>query len=157
MKNISEIIKDEYLNQDYYNPTYIFHGSPFLIEEALIPNKGNDSIGNESNNQIALYGSSIFLGAVPYAIITNNISCSVGYYPWDISAVIYEGIIKENQEGYIYVFKSNKFKQCDETCQYVCHEAIQPIEIIKVKYKDYKQLFIDAYDCTDDYARIKRR
>lgn len=138
---VTENIKKEYLDQDYRNPKYIFHGSKNLFEKLMI-NKAHDSKDNEKNMQMGVYASSIFKGAVPYAIKgKGKYDCQIGYYPNNLKMKIFEGVIPENDYGYIYVCEAKHFEQCDNSCQYVSYRTIRPIEIIKIYYKDFKDCF----------------
>lgn len=140
---ISNIIKQEYLLQRKENPKYIFHGSSQLISSDILPKKSHDDFGNPVNEQIAIYGISLFKGAIPYAIGKGKVSCSIGYRENNLSMKIYNGTIPEDSYGYIYVFDSKNFKQCSDTCQYVSLDKIEPTDIIKVQYCDFKDCFID--------------
>ena len=139
--NIIEIIKNEYFEQDWENPKYIFHGSRELLL-ALDPQKAKDSNGNANNEQTAIYASSVFEGAIPYAIKgKGRYDCEIGYRPGDFIMKIYQGIIPEDDFGYIYVCDSSTFHRVEDTCQYVSYERVIPLEIIKIYYKDFKNCF----------------
>lgn len=57
---ISEIIRQEYLQQTNEKPKYIFHGSSQLIPTDIEPKQGHDEFGDIMNEQNAIYGISIF-------------------------------------------------------------------------------------------------
>lgn len=67
LMKINITIKPEYLLQINENSKYIFHGSPQLILTDIEPKQGRDDVGYKINEQKAIYGSSIFKGAIPYA------------------------------------------------------------------------------------------
>lgn len=156
MTKITSFIKDEYLSQTFDNPKYIFHGSSNLIETNLTPQKAKDSMNIELNSQEAIYGTSIFLNAVCYSMRKNITSCHIGDYPDNYKMIIYEGKIDLDQEGYVYVFNASDFKK-SHNIQYISKKELKPIEIIKVLYKDFTNLFIDVYDYTDDYSISKTK
>ena len=55
----------EYLEQDIWNPKYLFHGSPYEIDN-LEPRKSNDS-ENKENEDHAIFLTSWFINATAYA------------------------------------------------------------------------------------------
>lgn len=140
---ISEIIRQEYLQQTNEKPKYIFHGSSQLIPTDIEPKQGHDEFGDIMNEQNAIYGISIFKGAIPYAIGKGKVSCSIGYREDNLTMKIYSGKIPEDSYGYIYVFDSKNFEQCNDTCQYVSFHKVNPIDIIRVHYRDFKDCFVD--------------
>ncbi|MDD3340972.1 MAG: transglutaminase-like domain-containing protein [Bacilli bacterium] len=140
---INQFIKPEYLEQNNSNPKYIFHGSCNLIMTDIEPKKGHDEVGNSINEQKAIYGISLFKGAIPYAIGKGKVSCSIGYMENDLKMKIYNGIIPEDSYGYIYVFARKSFEQCNDSCQYVLFDKAEPIDIVQVQYRDFKDCFID--------------
>ena len=138
---VTENINPIYLNQDYNNPNYIFHGGRQLFD-VLKVNKAFDTSGNEINQQTAVYGSSIFEGAIPYAFKgKGKYDCEIGYRPDNLKMKIFYGVIPEDDYGYVYVCDAKDFVQCDDTCQLVASTNVTPIEVIKVRYKDFKQCF----------------
>lgn len=140
---INTIIKPEYLWQTNKNPKYIFHGSSQLILTDIEPKQGHDDVGYRINEQKAIYGTAIFKGAIPYAIGKGKVSCSIGDREDNLAMKIYSGTIPDDSYGYIYVLDSEKFKQCNNTCQYVSFANVKPIEVIKVQYRDFKDCFVD--------------
>lgn len=139
---MTEIIKEKYFKQNYQNSSYIFHGSKQLLE-VLNRNLAHDENGNKMNIQNAIYGSSVFIGAIPYAIKgRGKYDCSIGYNIDDLTMKITRGIVPEDDFGYIYVCDARCFSQCEDTCQYVSYESIKPLEIIKIYYKDFKDCFL---------------
>lgn len=139
--NTIEQIDTKYLNQDYENPKYIFHGDKQLVD-VLITNKSTDNFGKAMNEQEAVYGSSIFTGAIPYAIKgKGKYDCEIGYRPDNLKMKIFYGVIPEDDYGYIYVCDAIDFVRCEDTCQFVSYTEVKPIEIIKVYYRDFKECF----------------
>ena len=50
--------------------------------------------------------------------------------------------IDDELEGYIYVFNYNDYTHVDRSIQYKCHENVIPIDVIKIKFKDFKKYYI---------------
>ncbi len=139
--DVIEKIDTKYLNQDYENPKYIFHGDRQLFDTLKI-NKASDTSGNKMNEQEAVYGSSIFVGAIPYAIKgKGKYDCEIGYRPDNLKMKISYGIIPEDDYGYVYVCDANGFVRCADTCQFVSYAEVKPIEVIKIYYRDFKECF----------------
>ena len=152
--SVVEQIREEYYEQDWKNPKYIFHGTRKLLS-LLTPQKAKDSDGNEKNEQTAVYGSSIFEGSVPYAIKEKGkYDCSIGCGPDDLKMKIYSGeIILEDAFGYVYVCDASKFQRCQGTCQFVSYEHVVPLEVIRVFYKDFKDQFIYVDENDEERGR----
>ena len=50
--------------------------------------------------------------------------------------------IDENIIGYIYVVKkTDEMKKDENSIQYKCYKELVPIDVIKVKYSDFKNYF----------------
>ena len=50
--------------------------------------------------------------------------------------------IDEDIVGYIYVFKKdNDMIKDKHSYQYKCHKSLIPIDVVEIKYKDYKQYY----------------
>ena len=143
---------DKYLNQDIFNPKYLFHGSPYLLEE-LEPRKSTDII-NTDNEDTAIFLTSWFLNASAYAF-RNKLKEYNEYYNFSINndgelpVMKYEvNTIPDNLYGYIYVFEKNDDIIRDDhgninrkTTQYKCHNKLKPIDVIKINFKDYEKYF----------------
>lgn len=51
--------------------------------------------------------------------------------------------IDDELEGYVYVFNYNdSYIHVDRSIQYKCHENVAPIDVIRVKFKDFKKYYI---------------
>ncbi len=149
---IKEELQKEYLNQDIEKPKYIFHGSKKKLQ-ILEPNQAIDVAGNEINEQIGIYGSSIFEGAVPYAIKgRGKYDCEIGYRPNNLKMKIYYGVIPEDDYGYVYICDASDFSRCEDTCQYVSYNEIKPIQVVKIYYRDFKECF----EYIDNYKKNKQ-
>ncbi len=56
---------EEYINQNIFEPNYLFHGSPFEIEQSE-PRQSNDD-QNKENEDKAIFLTSWFINAAAYA------------------------------------------------------------------------------------------
>ncbi len=91
---------------------------------------------------MAVYGSSAFKGAVPYAIKGRGVyDCLIGTGPDDLTMKIYDGVIPEDDYGYVYVCDASSFTNPKEDCQFFSYSDVVPLEIIKVYYRDFKDCF----------------
>ena len=141
---------NEYLNQDINNPKYLFHGSPYLLKK-IEPRQAID-VTNSKNEDFAVYLSSSFLTSSAYAF-RNKLKKYNEYYSFDINnegtkpVMVYEvNYIPDNLYGYVYVFKKDDdtikdVQENENTTQYKCHHELRPIDIVKVKFDDYKQYY----------------
>lgn len=140
---------EEYLNQDINNPKYLFHGSPKKLS-ILEPKLTNDSNHNKNNIATAIFLFPSFLKATPYAF-KDTIKKLSSELDWNFEISnnnIYPLMIMENVNvfddiiGYIYVFKKdNSMIKDNNTYQYKCYHQLVPIDIIKVKYQEYKKYY----------------
>ena len=140
---------DKYLNQDIDNPTYLFHGSPKLLDK-LVPIMSNDSDNNKNNIARAIFLFPSFLKATPYAfkdtIKSNSMNMNFSFmipndneYPLMTMKNVR---INEDIFGYIYFFKIDKDMIKDsDSYQYKCYKEKEPIDRVKVYYKDYKKYY----------------
>ena len=140
---------EEYLNQDINNPKYLFHGSPKKLS-ILKPKLTNDSNHNKNNIATAIFLFPSFLKSTPYAFKDTIKKFSSGL-DWNFEIPndnTYPLMIMENVNvfddiiGYIYVFKKdNSMIKDNNTYQYKCYHQLVPIDIIKVKYQEYKKYY----------------
>ncbi len=140
---------EEYLNQDINNPKYLFHGSPKKLS-ILEPKLTNDSNHNKNNIATAIFLFPSFLKSTPYAF-KDTIKKLSSELDWNFEISnnnIYPLMIMENVNvfddiiGYIYVFKKdNSMIKDNNTYQYKCYHQLVPIDIIKVKYQEYKKYY----------------
>ena len=145
--NIDTISK--YLNQDINNPKYLFHGSPKLLE-SIKPHKSHDSNNNLDNISNAVFLFPSFLKATPYAFKDTIKKMSDGL-DWnfeitnndDYPLMKMENVnVSDDITGYIYVFLNNEDMIKDSNdYQYKCFKEITPIDIIEVRFDDYKQYY----------------
>ncbi|MDY4996564.1 MAG: hypothetical protein SO108_02495 [Bacilli bacterium] len=140
---------EEYLNQDINNPKYLFHGSPKKLS-ILEPKLTNDSNHNKNNIATAIFLFPSFLKSTPYAF-KDTIKKLSSELDWNFEIPnnnTYPLMIMENVNvfddiiGYIYVFKKdNSMIKDNNTYQYKCYHQLVPIDIIKVKYQEYKKYY----------------
>ncbi len=140
---------EEYLNQDINNPKYLFHGSPKKLS-ILKPKLTNDSNHNKNNIATAIFLFPSFLKSTPYAF-KDTIKKLSSELDWNFEIPnnnTYPLMIMENVNvfddiiGYIYVFKKdNSMIKDNNTYQYKCYHQLVPIDIIKVKYQEYKKYY----------------
>lgn len=140
---------EEYLNQDINNPKYLFHGSPKKLS-ILELNLTNDSNHNKNNIATAIFLFPSFLKSTPYAF-KDTIKKLSSELDWNFEISnnnTYPLMIMENVNvfddiiGYIYVFKKdNSMIKDNNTYQYKCYHQLVPIDIIKVKYQEYKKYY----------------
>ena len=140
---------EEYLNQDINNPKYLFHGSPKKLS-ILEPKLTNDSNHNKNNIVTAIFLFPSFLKSTPYAFKDTRKKLS-SELDWNFEISnnnTYPLMIMENVNvfddiiGYIYVFKKdNSMIKDNNTYQYKCYHQLVPIDIIKVKYQEYKKYY----------------
>lgn len=74
---------------------------------------------------------------VPY-----NITIGVTEYAKEIYIIMDNVIVDDELEGYIYVFEwDDNYKQRKDMIQYKAHKEMPPIDIIKIKFKDFKKFY----------------
>ena len=50
--------------------------------------------------------------------------------------------IDDDLEGFIYVFPFNgNYEHCEKTIQYKCFNNIKPIDVVKVRFADFKKYY----------------
>lgn len=139
-------MKNEYIENDLDNPKYLFAGSPYLLKY-LEPRKANDENHNPLNEDTAVYLTSSWIIASAYSFGKN--SNYHGHFETNRIEgnpyVYFENDNLDDDEiGYIYVFerKNDKFiHNGGRSLQYRCHEKIAPIDMITIRFKDYKNLY----------------
>ena len=139
----------KYINKDLDNPKYLFHGSPKKLEY-IKPNTSHDSLGTKENISTSVFLTPIFETATAYAF-KDSIKEKSNNLNWDFKIIqsnkspvmIMKNVnIDNNITGYVYVFlNNNKFIKDKDSYQYKCYNNIKPIDVIKVKYKDFKSLY----------------
>ena len=140
----------KFLKQDINNPKYLFHGSPKIIEY-VEPRQAHDSFGNKENEDNAVFLTPSLIIASAYAfkdkIKENSTDLDWNFYiGQDQNGKLVVNMdnvrLDDEQIGYIYVFPfDTKYKNNGNTIQYKCYEQIKPINIVEVKFKDYKKYY----------------
>ena len=138
----------EYLEQDIWNPKYLFHGSPYEID-ILEPRKSNDS-ENKENEDHAIFLTSWFINAAAYAV-RNKLKEINEYYDFsmnnngELPAMNFQvENLPDDLYGYVYVFDKTVDMIKDNyeyTTQYRCYHELRPIDVVKVYYKDFADYF----------------
>lgn len=139
---------EEYLNQDINNPKYLFHGSPKLLTK-LEPRMSHDSEGNINNIANAIFLFPSFIKSTPYAFKDTIKSMSGDNWSFDIPNGLEEPVmtmcnvnVSDDIVGYIYVFKKDDDMIKDsDSLQYKCYKELVPIDIVEIRYEDYKNYF----------------
>lgn len=142
---------EEYLNNFLNNPKYLFHGSPNLFDE-VEPRQAHDALGTKYNEDFAVFLTSNFIISTAYAFkdkikeISDNLPCGfeIGYdaYNDEIFIKMNDVNVDDDLTGYVYVFPYDEtYEHYGRSIQYKCHKPIQPIDVIKVKFSDYKMYY----------------
>lgn len=142
---------EEYYNNDINNPKYLFHGSPKLLE-TIEQRQAHDARGNKYNEDFAVFLTSSFIIASAYAFKDKikeisselNWNFDIGYdAETEEVNIIFENVnIDDEMEGYIYVFPFDEnYEHYGQSIQYKCHENIKPIDIVKIRFADFKKYY----------------
>jgi hypothetical protein len=139
---------EKYINQDLYNPNYLFHGTSRELEK-LEPRQSIDK-QNKSNEDNAIFLTSWFINAAAYAFRCKLKELNE-YYSFSINndaelpVMTFEvENLPDDLSGYIYVFEKTEEMIKDNkkfTTQYRCYNELIPQKIIKVYYKDFEKYF----------------
>ena len=139
---------DNYINQNIFEPNYLFHGSPYEMEQ-LEPRQSNDDY-NKENEDNAIFLTSSFLNATAYAF-RNKLKELNEHYSFSINNVGKLPVMEfkvdnlpEDLFGYIYVFKKDNSIIKDyhkHTTQYRCYHNLKPIDVVQIYYKDFAEYF----------------
>lgn len=154
---------DVYLNNNLEKPTYLFHGSPKLLDE-IEQRQSHDSNGNNENEDFAVFLTSSFIIASAYAFkdkikeLSEGLEWNfeIGYNPDDDNFnIVFENIIVDDDlEGYIYVFPyDEKYEHHGRSVQYKCHDNIRPIDVVKIKFSDFKKYYLINNTNLNEYSK----
>lgn len=142
---------DKYINNDISNPTYLFHGSPKQLN-IIEQRQAHDSNNNKENEDYAVFMTSSFIIASAYAFKDRIKEISEGL-DWDFEIgmdyendeifVIMDSVnVDDELEGYIYVFEYNDtYTHEERSIQYKSHKNIIPIDVVKIKFKYFKNYY----------------
>ena len=142
---------DNYMNNNIDNPTYLFHGSPRLLE-TIEQRQAHDSNGDTENEDYAVFLTSSFIIASAYAFKDKIKELSDGLdWNFDIgydadsneASIKFENVnVDDDMEGYIYIFSFNEnYEHKKGSIQYKCHDNIKPIDIVKIRFEDFKKYY----------------
>lgn len=142
---------DNYLSNDLSNPTYLFHGSPIYLD-TIEQRQAHDSNGNVENEDFAVFLTSSFIIASAYAFkdkikeLSNGLNWNfdIGYDSDNNEVNIkFENVkIDDDIEGFIYVFPySDNYEHHGRSIQYKCYENIKPVDVVKVRFEDFKKYY----------------
>ena len=137
---------NEYLEQDIWNPKYLFHGSPYEID-ILEPRKSTD-VQNKENEDNAIFLTSWFINAMAYAF-RNKLKEMNEHYGFqmnnngELPAMLFSvENLPDDLYGYVYVFdKTDDMIKDNDSYQYKCYKSKKPIDIIEVIYRDFKNYY----------------
>lgn len=139
---------NEYMNQDVFNPKYLFHGTAHEIEKLEL----RQSIDNENkdNEDNAIFLTSSIYTAAAYAFsrrlkeLNEHYSFSMNNNG-EIPAMVFEvENLPDDLCGYIYIFEKSEDMIKDNhqfTTQYRCYHDLIPQKVIKVNYRDFEEFF----------------
>jgi len=150
----------EYMNNSLENPKYLFHGSPKMLE-VVEQRQAYDSNHNVENEDYAVFLTSSFIIASAYAFKDKIKELSAGQ-KWnfdigynlgtdEINIIMNNVSVADDIEGYIYVFPFNRnYEHHDRTIQYKCYENMKPIDVVKIRFVDFKKY----YSINDEVKKI---
>lgn len=153
---------NKYINNDIDNPIFLFHGSPKQLE-LIEQRQAHDSNGNKENEDLAVFMTSSFIIASAYAFKDRIKELSEGLN-WNFEigrdtdtgdlVIIMDNVnVDEELEGFIYVFNyDDSYTHEGRSIQYKCYENIVPIDVVKVKFKD----FMNYYTINQNQKNISR-
>ncbi|MEE0014902.1 MAG: hypothetical protein UE699_04330 [Bacilli bacterium] len=141
----------EYINNSLENPKYLFHGSPKMLE-VIEQRQAHDSNHNAENEDCAVFLTSSFIIASAYAFkdkikeLSEGLDWNfdIGYNPDidEINIIMDNVNVSDDIEGYIYVFPFDEYyEHHGRSIQYKCHENIKPIDIVKIRFADFKKYY----------------
>ena len=141
----------EYKNNNLEVPKYLFHGSPKLLD-IIEQRQAHDSNHNSENEDYAVFLTSSFLIASAYAFkdtikeLSEGLKWNfqIGYdFEEDRVNIKMDNVnISDDIEGYVYIFPydETKFRK-GKVIQYKCYENIKPIDVVKVRFSDFKEFY----------------
>lgn len=141
----------KYKDNDIHNSQFLFHGSPKLLD-IIEQRQAHDSNNNPYNDDFAVFLTSSFFIASAYAFkdkikeisTDKNWNFDIGYDSDNNEIYIeMDNInIDDDMEGYIYVFPFDKsYEHFEKSIQYKCHKDIKPVDIVKIKFSDFKYYY----------------
>lgn len=132
-----------YENNSIDNPKYLFHGSPKILEQ-IEQRQAHDSDHNPDNEDYAVFLTSSFIVATAYAF-KDKIKENSTHWNFKIGCdeIVMDNVNTDDEQiGYVYVFKIDELNiESKAGHQYKVKNTIKPIDIVKVKFKDYKEYY----------------
>ena len=140
---------DIYLFNDLDNPNFLFHGSPKKLD-VVEQRQAHDSDGNADNEDYAAFLTSSFVMASAYAFKDRikelseglDYNFEIGYDPDSHNVnIVFENVnVDDDMEGFVYVFPfSEQYEHHGRSIQYKSHEDIEPMDVVTVRFGDFKQ------------------
>lgn len=139
---------NEYMNQDVFNPKYLFHGTAHEIDKLEL-RQSTDS-ENKDNEDNAIFLTSSIYTAAAYAFsrrlkeLNENYSFSMNN-SGELPAMVFDvDNLPDDLCGYIYIFEKSEDMIKDNhkfTTQYRCYHDLISRKVIKVNYKDFEDFF----------------
>ena len=131
---------NEYINQDIFNPKYLFHGTAHEVEKVEL----------RQSTDNAIFLTSSFYTAAAYAF-SRRLKELNEHYSFSMSnngelpAMEFEvDNLPDDLCGYIYIFERSEDMIKDNrefTTQYRCYHELTPQKVVKVYYKDFEGFF----------------
>lgn len=142
---------NKYLDNSLTNPKFLFHGSPKKLE-VIEQRQAYDSDGTKENEDLAVFMTSSFIVASAYAFKDKIKEISEGLdWKFEIGRdsntdeifVIMDNVnVDDELEGYIYVFDYDEsYTHVRKSIQYKCHKNVLPIDVVSIKFKDFKKYY----------------
>ena len=139
---------NEYMNQDVFNPKYLFHGTAHEIDKLEL-RQSTDS-ENKDNEDNAIFLTSSIYTAAAYAFsrrlkeLNENYSFSMNN-SGELPAMVFDvDNLPDDLCDYIYIFEKSEDMIKDNhkfTTQYRCYHDLISRKVIKVNYKDFEDFF----------------
>ena len=142
---------NEYFNNNLENPQFLFHGSPKKLD-IIKPHQANDEDNNVENIDNAIFLTSSLIVASAYAFkdsikaMSSNLNWNfeIGRNPVtnEVFVTMDNVNVDDSLEGFVYVFPFDKtYYHEGRSIQYKCYKNIEPIDIIKVRFVDFKRFY----------------
>lgn len=142
---------DKYLDNSLTSPTFLFHGSPKKLE-VIEQRQAYDSNGNKENEDFAVFMTSSFIIASAYAFkdkikemsegLDLNFEIGRDANTGEIFVIMDNVNVDDELEGYVYVFDyDDTYTHEGRSIQYKCHKNVVPIDVVSIKFKDFKNYY----------------
>lgn len=72
-----------------------------------------------------------------------NFEIGMDFDTSEISIIMDNVNVDDELEGYVYVFDyNNSYMHDEKSIQYKCYESVIPIDVVRIKFKDFKDYYI---------------